>query len=175
MAKAPLDVVGVGNAIVDVIAKAKDSLLGELGLAKGAMTLIDADQAEALYAKMGSGMETSGGSAANTIAGIASLGGKAAYIGKVRDDELGQVFDHDIRAIGVDYRSRPVTSGPPTARCLIFVTPGAQRHLVGLVSQVTIETVHADVELAVFDETGGQLAPDHAGGAGDQNMHSRTP
>ncbi len=123
----PLDVVGVGNAIVDVLTQADDAELESLGLAKGAMTLIDADRADELYGRMGSGIEVSGGSAANTLAGIASLGGSGAYIGKVRDDQLGEVFSHDIRAAGVDYRSRPVSSGPPTARCLIFVTPDAQR------------------------------------------------
>lgn len=127
MAEAALDVVGVGNAIVDVLAQAEDALLGKLALEKGAMTLIDADRAEALYEQMGPGIEVSGGSAANTLAGIASLGGAGAYIGKVRDDTLGRVFAHDLTATGVDYRSRPVADGAPTARCLIFVTPDAQR------------------------------------------------
>ncbi len=127
MAELALDVVGVGNAIVDVLARAEDGLLDELGLDKGAMTLIDAERAEALHGRMTSAIEVSGGSAANTLAGIASFGGRAAYIGKVRDDQLGAVFSHDIRAAGVDYRSRPVAMGAPTARCLIFVTPDAQR------------------------------------------------
>lgn len=127
MTDTSLDVVGVGNAIVDVLAQADDAQLEQLGLAKGAMTLIEADRADELYGQMASGVEVSGGSAANTLAGIASLGGKGAYIGKVRDDQLGEVFNHDIRAAGVDYRSRPVTSGSSTARCLIFVTPDAQR------------------------------------------------
>ncbi len=127
MAELALDVVGVGNAIVDVLAEADDGLLDELGLEKGAMTLIDAARGDALYARMGSPIEASGGSAANTLAGIASLGGRGAYIGKVRDDQLGAVFSHDIRAAGVDYRSRAAAEGAPTARCLIFVTPDAQR------------------------------------------------
>ena len=127
MAQSALDVVGVGNAIVDVLAQAEDGLLDELGLEKGAMTLIDSERADALYARMPSALEVSGGSAANTLAGIASLGGAGAYIGKVRDDQLGAVFSHDIRAAGVDYRSHPVAMGAPTARCLIFVTPDAQR------------------------------------------------
>ena len=122
-----LDVVGVGNAIVDMLTQADDAQLERLGLAKGAMTLIDVDRAQELYGQMGAGKSVSGGSAANTLAGIASLGGTGAYIGKVRDDQLGDVFARDLRAAGVDYRSRPVTSGPPTARCLIFVTPDAQR------------------------------------------------
>ena len=127
MAEAALDVVGVGNAIVDVLAQAEDAQLKKLALEKGAMTLIDADRAEELYGQMGPGIEVSGGSAANTLAGIASLGGAGAYIGKVRDDTLGKVFAHDLTATGVDYRSRPVADGAPTARCLIFVTPDAQR------------------------------------------------
>ena len=127
MADAPFDVVGVGNAIVDVIAQADNALIERLKLSKGAMTLIESDEADRLYSEMGSGIETSGGSAANTLAGIASLGGKAAYIGKVRDDQLGGVFSHDIKAAGVDYRLRAATEGPTTARCLIFVTPDADR------------------------------------------------
>ncbi len=120
-------VVGVGNAIVDVLAQADDAFLAEQRLDKGAMTLIDAAQAEALYARMGPGREISGGSAANTVAGVASLGGKAAYIGKVCDDQLGAVFRHDLRATGVDFDTRPVQGEPPTARCLVLVTPDAQR------------------------------------------------
>lgn len=127
MADAPFDVVGVGNAIVDVIAQSDDNHLARLDLNKGTMTLIDDAQAEWLYSEMGSAIETSGGSAANTLAGIASLGGTGAYIGKVRDDQLGGVFSHDIKAAGVDYRLRAATEGPSTARCLIFVTPDADR------------------------------------------------
>jgi sugar/nucleoside kinase (ribokinase family) len=127
MAEAAFDVIGVGNAIVDVIAQADDGFLARNGLDKGVMTLIDADRARALYDAMGSAIESSGGSAANTLAGIASLGGRGAYIGKVRDDQLGGTFSHDLRAIGVDYRTAAASGGPPTARCLIFVTPDAQR------------------------------------------------
>jgi sugar/nucleoside kinase (ribokinase family) len=127
MADAPFDVVGVGNAIVDVIAQSDENDLARLDLNKGTMTLIDDAQAEWLYSEMGAAIETSGGSAANTLAGIASLGGTGAYIGKVRDDQLGGVFSHDIKAAGVDYRSRAATEGPSTARCLIFVTPDADR------------------------------------------------
>ena len=127
MSDAPLDVVGVGNAIVDVIAQADPALLDRLSLNKGTMTLIEAEDADRLYREMTNGRETSGGSAANTLAGIASLGGKGAYIGKVRDDALGTTFSNDLSAIGVDYRLRPATEGPSTARCLIFVTPDADR------------------------------------------------
>jgi sugar/nucleoside kinase (ribokinase family) len=121
------DVLGIGNAIVDVIARCEESLLATHGLAKGAMTLIDEARAEQLYAGMGPGLECSGGSAGNTIAGLANLGGKGAYIGRVRDDQLGKIFRHDIRAQGVAFDSAPAASGPSTARCLIFVTPDAQR------------------------------------------------
>ena len=103
MAEAAFDVVGVGNAIVDVLARAEEAALSELDLEKGAMTLIDADRAEELYGRMGPGIEVSGGSAANTLAGIASLGGNGAYIGKVRDDTLGTVFAHDLRATGITW------------------------------------------------------------------------
>jgi sugar/nucleoside kinase (ribokinase family) len=126
-APARFDVLGIGNAIVDVLGRADDSFLAEHGLAKGAMTLIDAHQAERLYAAMGPGRECSGGSAANTIAALASIGASCAFVGKVRDDQLGQVFAHDIRALGVAFETAPARLGAPTARCLIFVTPDAQR------------------------------------------------
>jgi len=127
MAAASLDVVGIGNAIVDVLAHADDAFIAGQGLAKGGMTLIDPDRADALYAAMGPGIEMSGGSAGNTMAGIASLGGTGAYVGKVRDDFLGKVFRHDITAIGVRFSTPDATDGPGTARCLILVTPDAQR------------------------------------------------
>jgi sugar/nucleoside kinase (ribokinase family) len=127
MAASSFDVVGIGNAIVDVLAKADDAFLKRQGLAKGTMALIDAARAEALYAEMGEGIEASGGSAANTIAGLASLGGKGAYVGKLRDDELGAIFAHDLKSLGVIFKTPPLTSGPSTARCLILVTPDAQR------------------------------------------------
>lgn len=121
------DVVGIGNAIVDVISQESEDFIGAHDLVKGAMTLIDADRAKQLYSAMAPAIETSGGSAANTMAGIASFGGTAGYIGKVRDDQLGEVFGHDIRAVGVDFEVAAATEGPPTARCLIVVTPDAAR------------------------------------------------
>lgn len=127
MANATYDVIGVGNAIVDVLSPTEDGFLQEHGLDKGMMTLIDTDRARQLYDAMGPGVEVSGGSAANTLAGLASLGGNGAYVGKVRNDTLGGVFHHDINAIGVDYRTPAATEGESTARCLIFVTPDAQR------------------------------------------------
>ncbi len=127
MSKAPLDLVGIGNAIVDVLSKTADVFLNEHQLPKGGMTLIEADQAKKLYDLMPPGMEMSGGSAANTIAAFAAMGGKAGYIGKVANDQLGEVFRHDIKASGVDFSTRPLEDGPSTARCLIMITPDAQR------------------------------------------------
>jgi sugar/nucleoside kinase (ribokinase family) len=127
MAKPLFDVVGIGNAIVDVLARADDGFLKTHELAKGAMTLIDAERAEHLYSVMESRMECSGGSAANTITCLASLGGRGAYVGKVRDDALGKSFRQDIRGLGIGFDTEPSTVGAPTARCLIFVTPDAQR------------------------------------------------
>ena len=127
MNNAKFDVTAIGNAIVDVIAQADDAILAAHKLPKGAMNLIDAEMAEKLYSIMGPGKEASGGSAGNTIAGIAMLGGKTAYIGKVAGDQLGTIFTHDIRAAGVTYDTPPLVSGLPTARSLIFVTPDAQR------------------------------------------------
>jgi sugar/nucleoside kinase (ribokinase family) len=129
MTESRLDVLAVGNAIVDVIAHADDPFLDKHGVAKGTMSLIDARQADALYRDMGPGVEVSGGSAANTAAGIASLGGGVAYVGMVRNDQLGEVFAHDIRAAGVQFSTPMAASGPPTARCLILVTPDAQRSM----------------------------------------------
>ncbi len=127
MTNATYDVLGIGNAIVDVISQATDAFLDQQRLTKGAMRLVDAREAEALYAAMGPGIEMSGGSAGNTMAGIAALGGRGAYIGKVAADELGRVFAHDIRAAGVHFATDAATGGAPTARCLILVTPDAQR------------------------------------------------
>jgi len=127
MSDPSLDVVGIGNAIVDVLSQADEAFLVTHGLAKGSMTLIDGNRAKGLYAAMGPGIEVSGGSAANTMAGLASLGGKGTFIGKVRNDQLGGIFQHDIRAAGVGFETPIATDGPPTARCLIFVTPDAQR------------------------------------------------
>lgn len=141
------DVTCIGNAIVDVLAQADDELLVRHGLPKGAMNLIDAETAERLYAIMGPGIEASGGSAGNTAAGIAMMGGRVAYIGKVADDQLGQVFTHDIRAAGVTYTTAPLKGGLPTARSLIFVTPDAQRTMqtfLGACTQLGPEDVNMD-------------------------------
>jgi sugar/nucleoside kinase (ribokinase family) len=124
---AELDVVGVGNALVDVLSHAGDDFLRRQGLVKGTMQLVDEARARDLYTAMGSGIEVSGGSAANTIVGVAGFGGRAHYVGKVRDDQLGEVFSHDLRSVGVGYTTPVATDGPSTGRCLIVVTPDAQR------------------------------------------------
>ena len=121
------DVVAIGNAIVDVIARAEDDFITERGLTKGSMRLIDTAEAEDLYAAMGPGIEMSGGSAANTLAGMAALGRRCAFIGQVSDDQLGKVFRHDLTATGVDFTTPESAGDPPTARCLILVTPDGQR------------------------------------------------
>lgn len=127
MSDPTMDVIAVGSAIVDVISHAPDAFLEEHGMAKGSMALIDRNIAERLYFQMGPAVEVSGGSAANTVACVASLGGSAGFIGKVADDQLGGVFTHDIRSIGVAYEVPPAGEGPATASCLIVVTPDAQR------------------------------------------------
>ena len=121
------DVVAIGNAIVDVIARADDQFITDRALDKGSMRLIDTAEAENLYAAMGPGIERSGGSAANTLAGMAALGRKCSFIGMVADDQLGRVFRHDLTALGVDFDSPVGPAEPPTARCLILVTPDGQR------------------------------------------------
>ena len=121
------DVAAIGNAIVDVIAPADDAFLARLELAKGGMMLVDQATADRLYGEMAAGMETSGGSAGNTVAGVASFGGRAAYIGKVAADTLGEIFAHDMRAIGAHFDTAPLTGGPATARCLVNVTPDGER------------------------------------------------
>jgi sugar/nucleoside kinase (ribokinase family) len=129
MAAFTFDVACIGNAIVDVLTHADDATIDRLKLNRGVMTLIDEKRAEEIYSQMGPGVEVSGGSAGNTSAGVAALGGKAAFIGKVHDDQLGAVFRHDLRAQGVTFDTPPLAKGkgPATARCMIFVTPDAHR------------------------------------------------
>ncbi|MCB2086851.1 MAG: adenosine kinase [Sphingomonadaceae bacterium] len=121
------DVIAIGNAIVDVMAPCTDDLIEELDLNKGGMTLVDEDGAKRLYDAMGPAREISGGSAANTLAGLSAMGAQCAFIGQVADDQLGEVFAHDIRAVGIDFDTPARAGQPSTARCLIFVTPDAQR------------------------------------------------
>ncbi len=127
MTEATLDVIAIGNAIVDVMAPCADELIERLDLVRGGMTLVDTARAQALYDAMGPAREISGGSAANTLAGLAALGARCAFIGQVADDQLGEVFAHDIRAGGIDFATASRPGEPPTARCLIFVTPDGQR------------------------------------------------
>jgi sugar/nucleoside kinase (ribokinase family) len=121
------DVTGIGNAIVDIIGRCDDAYLQTIGAGKGSMRLVDADEISKIYSGMGPAIETSGGSAANTLAGIASFGGRAGFIGKVADDEFGRIFSHDIRAIGVKFTAPPVSGSMPTSRSLILVTPDGER------------------------------------------------
>ena len=141
---ADLDVVGVGNALVDVISIESDDFIERHGLVKGSMRLIEPDEAVSLYEAMGPGVEMSGGSAANTLAGLASLGGRGGFIGRVRDDQLGMVFAHDVRAVGVEFPVEPATAGAPTGRSLIVVTSDAQRTmntLLGAASELSPDDV----------------------------------
>ncbi|MET0748579.1 MAG: adenosine kinase [Rhizobium sp.] len=142
------DVLTVGNAIVDIIARCDDQFLADNAITKAAMNLIDAERAELLYSRMGPAIEASGGSAGNTAAGIANFGGKAAYFGKVAKDQLGQIFSHDIRALGVHYQTQPLESFPPTARSMIFVTEDGERSMntyLGACVELGPEDVEADV------------------------------
>jgi len=127
MAEAKYDVLGIGNAIFDVLVQTDEGFLAAHGMAKGGMALIDEARAASIYRDMGPAVEISGGSAANTIVGIASLGARAAYVGKVRDDQIGGLYTHDIRAAGVAFETRPATGGPATGCSYILVTPDGER------------------------------------------------
>lgn len=137
--------VGLGNAIVDVLSRADEGFLMDEGLTKGTMTLIDSVAAGRLYDRVGPSVEASGGSCANTVAGIAALGGRSSFIGRVRDDELGRIFSHDIRAAGVHFATPPATDGPATARCLVMVTPDAQRTMCTYLG-ASVDLTPADVD-----------------------------
>ncbi len=146
-----LDVLCVGNAIVDIIARCEDDFLVENAIKKGAMNLIDAERAELLYGRMGPAIEASGGSAGNTAAGIASFGGRAAFFGKVARDQLGTIYDHDIRAQGVVFKTQPLDGPPPTARSMIFVTPDGERSMntfLGACVELGPEDVDAQIVAA---------------------------
>jgi sugar/nucleoside kinase (ribokinase family) len=144
------DVAAIGNAIVDVIAPADDAFLSDNGLDKGAMMLVDAERSLALYSKMAAGVETSGGSAGNTIAGVASFGGKAAYLGKVAEDQLGATFTNEMRAIGAHFEPTPLVGGPATAVSMINVTPDGQRTMCTFLG-ASVEFTDADVTPAVIE------------------------
>lgn len=142
-------VVGIGNAIVDIIGRCDDDFLKQHGAPKGHMRLVDQAAIGALYAGMGPAVEISGGSAANTMAGVASLGGKAAFIGKVADDEFGRIFAHDIRSAGVAFTSKPVAGGAPTSRSLILVTPDGERTMNTFLG-ISTELDHGEVDAEVI-------------------------
>lgn len=143
----PLDVVAIGSAIVDVLAQTTDAFLAEHDLVKGSMALVDLATSDALYGDLPAGVEVSGGSAANTAAGIGSFGGRVGFVGKVRDDQIGRVFTHDIVNIGVEYRTPPAGEGPASARCLVMVTPDAERTMCTyLGAAATLEAADVDLE-----------------------------
>lgn len=148
MSQTKYDVAGIGNALVDVIANADEAFLNAEGIQKGGMTLIDAERADTLYGRMGEAIEMSGGSCANTIAGLASLGGTGAFFGKVKKDQLGDVFIHDIRTLGVAFPAKVATDGVPTGRCLILVTSDAQRSMntfLGAAQNLTADDIDPEV------------------------------
>jgi sugar/nucleoside kinase (ribokinase family) len=147
VASPQLDVVAIGDAIVDVIATCDDSFIAERGLTKGSMQLLDSAEADELYAAMGPAREISGGSAANSMAGAAALGLSAAFIGQVANDQLGDIFAHDMRSLGVRFETPPLIGGPPTGRCLILVTPDAQR------TMNTCPGASHELTAAALDET----------------------
>src|SRR5580658_10238875 len=127
MTQAKYDVLGIGNAIFDVLVQTDEGFLAAHGMTKGGMALIDEARALSIYRDMGPATEMSGGSAANTIVGIASLGARAAYVGKIRDDQIGRLYSHDIRAAGVAFETRPASGGPATGCSYILVTPDGER------------------------------------------------
>ncbi len=144
-------VLAIGNALVDVITTAPPEFLSSRGIAKGSMRLIPADEAETLYAAMGAGREISGGSAANTVAGMAALGARPAFVGRVADDQLGAVFAHDIRAAGVRFDTAASAGGAPTGRCLIVVTPDGDRTMntfLGACQELSEADLDADMVAA---------------------------
>ena len=148
MTEPGLDVVGIGNALVDVLSHEDDTFLDRLGLVKGSMTLVETDRAEELYRAMASRTEMSGGSAGNTLAGVASFGGRAGYIGRVHDDELGTVFAHDLGSLGVHFDSPRATAGPHTGRCMIVVSADAQRTMnTYLGASALLGVEHLDLDM----------------------------
>ncbi len=141
------DVLGIGNAIVDILVQVEDDFLADHDIPKGSMQLVDEETAEKLYGKLGTAIECSGGSAANTIAGLASMGSRAAYIGKTKNDQMGHVFDHDIKSLGVDYTTAKDESGASTARCLVMVSPDAERTMCTYLG-ACVNLMEADIDEA---------------------------
>nr|WP_294849319.1 adenosine kinase [uncultured Sphingomonas sp.] len=148
MVDATIDIVAMGDAIVDVIASCDDAFLIEHGLPRGSMQLLSPEQADTLYAAMGQAREMSGGSAANSMAGIAAMGGRSAFIGQIADDQFGAIFDHDMKALGVRFETSALTGGPPTGRCLILVTPDGQRTMntaPGASHELSVDALDHDI------------------------------
>lgn len=174
MSSARYDVTGIGNAIVDIIGRCDDAYLAKIGAEKGSMRLVDADTIGTIYSGMGPAIEISGGSAANTIAGIASFGGRSGFIGKVADDEFGRIFSHDIRSIGVTFSAAPVVGAAPTSRSLILVTPDGERTMntfLGISTDLDHGQIDGDLvrnsaivylEGYLFDRTDAKAAFRHA-------------
>jgi len=168
------DILGIGNAIVDVLAPVAEQFISKHDMRKGSMTLIDAARAEAIYAAMPPGQETSGGCAANTCAAAAGLGARVAYLGRVADDQLGAVFRHDIASVGVHFPTAPLVGGAPTARCMILVTPDGERTMNTFLGACTAfgvaqvdEAVVADAAVTymegyLYDDPAAQAAFRHA-------------
>src|SRR5467141_3103576 len=146
MTSAKYDVLGIGNALFDVLVRTDEGFLSRHGMTKGGMALIDEARAAAIYRDMGPATEMSGGSAANTIVGVANLGARAAYVGKVRDDQIGRMYMHDIRAAGIAFETRPAASGPATGCSYILVTPDGERTMntyLGAAQQLTPDDIDA--------------------------------
>ena len=173
--------IGISNAIVDILAHVDNDFLDDIGAPPGSMTLIDADQAQVLYSKMGPATEMSGGSVANTIAGFANLGGNAAYIGRVAADQFGEIFVHDMRSLGVDVRTTPAPDGAPTARSHVLITDDGQRTMqtyLGACTELSVADVTAEtvgdsevilLEGYVWDIPEGPALADAAFALGKQN------
>src|SRR3954453_23680578 len=146
MTSAKYDVLGIGNAIFDVLVRTDEGFLAKHGMTKGGMALIDEARAAAIYREMGPAVEMSGGSAANTIVGVASLGARAAYVGKVKDDQIGRLYMHDIRAAGVAFETAPASDGPATGCSYILVTPDGERTMnpyLGAAQELTSDDIDA--------------------------------
>jgi len=149
MTKRAYDVVGIGNAIVDIIARCNEGFLTKHDLIKGSMRLIDAEEANRVYVAMGPAVERSGGSVANAVAGLASFGAKSGFIGRVAADQFGGIFRHDIRSLGVAYDTPPATDGEPTARCLVLVTPDGERTMITFLG-ASVGFAPGDLDLAMI-------------------------
>ncbi len=180
-----VQVLGISNAIVDILAHVDEQTLEKIGSPKGSMTLVDADRAIEIYSLMGPTTEMSGGSVANTIANLAVLGGQTAYIGRVADDELGRIFIHDMKSLGVDMRMTPSPDGAPTARCHVLITPGGERTMqtyLGACIEISTDDVHAEsvgepeiilLEGYIWDTPNGEATTHEAMRVAKKSSHTR--